>query len=86
MQQTRLGSLIESLMNIAIGYGVAFLSQIVVFPLFDIHVSLETNLWIGAWFTVISLVRSYVIRRWFNGRIHAAAMAMTERGGSACRG
>lgn len=78
MTQTRLGSLIESLMNIAIGYGVALLSQIVVFPMFNINVPISTNLWIGAWFTLISLVRSYVIRRWFNARIHLAALAMTR--------
>lgn len=60
MQQTRLGSLIEALMNIAVGYGVAVLSQIAIFPIFGIRVPLSTNLWIGAWFTVISLVRSYI--------------------------
>lgn len=76
MQQTQLGSLIESLMNIAIGYGVALLSQIAIFPMFGIHVPLSTNLWIGAWFTGISLVRSYVIRRWFNARLHNAANAI----------
>jgi hypothetical protein len=78
MQQTRIGSLIESLMNIAIGYGVALLSQIAIFPFFGIHVPLATNLWIGAWFTLISLVRSYVIRRWFNARLHRAAQAMAR--------
>ena len=78
MQQTRLGSLIESLLNIAIGYVVALLSQLVIFPLFDIHVPLSTNLWIGAWFTLISLVRSYIIRRWFNARLHSAAQAMAR--------
>jgi hypothetical protein len=67
--QSRLSSFIESIVNIAIGYFVALISQIVVFPLFDIHVSLSTNLGIGAWFTAISLVRSYVIRRWFNAMI-----------------
>lgn len=76
MQQTKLGSLIESLMNIAIGYGVALISQVILFPFFDIHISLETNLWIGVWFTVISLIRSYVIRRWFNARLHAAALRL----------
>lgn len=60
-------SFIEACANIAVGYGVALLSQIFVFPLYDIHVPLSTNLWIGAWFTVISLARSYVLRRWFNG-------------------
>ena len=74
--QTKLGSLIESLMNIVIGYFVALLSQIIVFPMVGIHVPLSTNLEIGAWFTLISLVRSYVIRRWFNARIQAGARAL----------
>jgi hypothetical protein len=76
MHQTRMGSLIESIMNIAIGYGVALLSQIIIFPLFGVHVSLTENLLIGAWFTAISLVRSYVIRRWFNARLHRTAQRM----------
>ena len=71
--------MIESLMNIIIGYGIAIASQILVFPLFDIHVSLEANLLIGAWFTGISLVRSYIIRRWFNGRMHSAAQAIADK-------
>ena len=76
--QSRLSSFIESVINVLIGYGVALLSQIIIFPLFDIHVSLQTNLWIGAWFTAISLVRSYVIRRYFNARIHKAALNLAR--------
>ncbi len=80
MEQSRLGSLIESGMNILIGYVVALLSQIVVFPLVGIHgVPLTTNLEIGAYFTGISLVRSYVIRRWFNARLRSASQAMAKR-------
>ena len=78
MNQTRIGSLIESFMNIAIGYLVALLSQIIIFPMFDIHVSLSDNLLIGAYFTLISLVRSYVIRRWFNARLHKAAQSLAR--------
>ena len=78
MQQTRLGSLIESAMNIAIGYVVALASQITIFPMFDIHITMSTNLWIGAWFTAISLVRSYVIRRWFNAKLHSTAQRLAE--------
>jgi len=69
MGQTRAGSLMESLINIAVGYGVALLSQLTIFPLFNIHVPLSTNLWISVWFTAISLVRSYAIRRLFNAGI-----------------
>lgn len=78
MTQTRLGSLIEAAMNIAIGYVVAILSQIVIFPLFGIHVPLSDNLLIGLWFTGISLVRSYALRRWFNARLHRAAEAVAK--------
>ena len=78
MQQTRLGSLIESLMNIVVGYCVAIFSQIIIFPWFGIHVPITTNLWIGLWFTLISLVRSYIIRRWFNARLHNMAQAVAR--------
>ena len=64
--QTKTQSLIESLVNILIGYGVAVASQVVIFPWFGIRVSVSDNLWIGAWFTVISLIRSYGLRRFFN--------------------
>lgn len=66
MTQSKKGSFIESCVNISIGYGVALVSQIIIFPMFGINVPLSTNIWIGVWFTVISLVRSYVVRRVFN--------------------
>lgn len=67
--QSRKGSLIESLTNIGIGIGVAFLSQRLVFPLYGIHVPIATNIYISLWFTAISLVRSYCVRRYFNRRV-----------------
>lgn len=70
MSQTRAMSAAESVANVAIGYGVAVASQLVIFPLFGVHLPLSDNLLIGAWFTVISLVRSYAVRRLFN-RLHA---------------
>jgi len=65
--QSKWHSFLESLTNIAIGYSVALLSQLLIFPFFDINITLSDNIMIGAWFTLISLVRSYAIRRWFNG-------------------
>lgn len=76
MQQSKLGSLIESLINISIGYWIAIASQCLIFPMFGVHIPFKANLWMGAWFTVISLARSYVIRRWFNARIHRAAESL----------
>lgn len=67
MSQSRAHSAAESVANVAVGYCVALASQLAIFPLFGVHLPLADNLAIGAWFTVISLVRSYVLRRWFNG-------------------
>ncbi|MHB1100439.1 MAG: DUF7220 family protein [Burkholderiales bacterium] len=72
MTQSRLESLMESVANICIGYGIALASQLALFPRFGIHIPLSTNLWIGFWFTLISLVRSYALRRWFNARLKRA--------------
>lgn len=67
MEQSKLQSLNEASLNVAIGFAVAVLSQVVVFPLVGIHgVSLMTNVHIACYFTVISIVRSYAVRRWFN--------------------
>jgi hypothetical protein len=59
-------SLAEAAANIVVGYCLAVLTQVIVFPLFGLSVSLGENLGIGAVFTVISLVRSYILRRIFN--------------------
>lgn len=63
--QSRRMSLIEAVSNVAIGYGVAVLAQIAVFPLFGLQVSMRDNLLIGALFTLVSVARSYVVRRLF---------------------
>lgn len=64
--QSRKYSAIESAANIAVGYIIAVLAQLAIFPFFDIHVPLTDNLLIGAFFTVVSFVRSYILRRIFN--------------------
>lgn len=69
--QSRWMSLVESTTNIMVGYGVAVLTQLAVFPLFGLRTSFGENLIIGAIFTVISLVRSFTLRRLFN-RFHSA--------------
>lgn len=67
MTQTRTGSLVESLANIAVGFGINWAANMLVLPLFGFHVTGSQAFGIGVIFTVISLVRSYILRRWFNG-------------------
>lgn len=66
MSQSRRMSLVESCVNVAVGYGVAVAAQVAIFPLFGIRVSLTDNLLIGVAFTLVSLARSYALRRVFN--------------------
>ncbi len=64
-RQSRRMSLVESVANVAIGYGVAIAAQLAVFPLFGIAVTLADNLLIGGLFTAVSIARSFALRRLF---------------------
>ena len=58
-------SLVEAVANVLVGYGVAIATQVLVFPLFGIAASLTENLAIGGVFTLVSVFRSYFLRRAF---------------------
>ena len=61
----------EAWINVAIGFGINFVVNLILLPLFfHIHVDLLTNFYMGLVYTVISVARSYVIRRFFNSYIH----------------
>jgi hypothetical protein len=63
--QSRRQSLIEAIANVVVGYALAVLTQIVVFPWFGLQIPFRDNLAIGAMFVMISLLRSYALRRLF---------------------
>lgn len=65
MSQSRKASALEALANVALGYVFAILTQMLVFPVFDLKVTLGENLSIGLAFVGVSLLRSYVLRRLF---------------------
>jgi hypothetical protein len=64
--QSRLHSFIEAWANVAIGFGINFVANLLVLPLFGFHVGAAQAFGIGLIFTAISIARSYIIRRWFN--------------------
>ena len=67
MKQSRGMSFVESIANVVVGYGVAVATQVLIFPAFGVHVTLAQNLKISAAFTVISICRSFALRRLFEG-------------------
>lgn len=69
MSQSKGMSFVESWVNVAIGFGINFTANMLVLPLFGFHVTAAQSFGIGIIFTFISVGRSYLIRRWFNGLI-----------------
>ncbi len=65
MKQSRAMSLVEAVANVFVGYGVAVVTQILIFPIFGLHTTLAQNLKMGAIFTVVSIARSFALRRVF---------------------
>ena len=65
MKQSRLMSLVEAIANVIVGYGVAVVTQILIFPIFGLQTTLGQNLAMGGVFTIVSLFRSFALRRLF---------------------
>jgi hypothetical protein len=79
VNQTRLGSLIEACMNVLIGFGINFCANLLILPLIGFNISISDNLFIGVLYTLISVARSYIVRRWFNSKLQAAAKSMASK-------
>jgi hypothetical protein len=79
MAQSRTMSLVEAIANVLAGFGVAVATQIAIFPLFGLRTTLPENVAMGAIFTVVSIARSYCLRRVFE-RIRARAECSNAAG------
>ena len=65
MQQSRMMSFVEAATNVVVGYVLAIATQLAVFPLFGLEAALGEHLALGAGFVMVSLARSYLLRRLF---------------------
>lgn len=74
--QSKLSSFIEPMVNVLIGYFISLLVQLAVYPMYGATFTFRQNVEIGLIFMAVAIIRSYVIRRWFNTRIHAAALRL----------
>lgn len=73
MNQTRLGSFIEAIINVIIGFAINYTANMLIFPLFGFNITPGANFAMGLIYTVISVARSYCVRRWFNARLQSLA-------------
>lgn len=69
--QTKLESFLEAAVSTSFGFITSFVIwQGIAQPLFHYHVTLAANFWLTTIFTLASLIRQYVFRRFFNAGIH----------------
>ena len=66
--QSKMESMIETLTNVGIGWFISFIANMLVLPLFGYNINLTDGLLISIIFTIISIVRGYLIRRFFNSK------------------
>jgi len=79
VEQTKWGSLIEAVLNTLIGFWINFTANLLILPLFGFgSLTLKNNFIIGIIYTVISVIRGYAVRRWFNQYLKKAANALTN--------
>lgn len=79
-EQSRIVSLIESCCNVGSGFLLSLvLWQFVVAPAFGYAVTITTNLALTSIFTVTSVARGYLWRRFFARGLHRAAVNFVRR-------
>jgi membrane protein implicated in regulation of membrane protease activity len=67
VKQSKRESLVEASLNTASGFIVSlFVWQFIAAPLFGYHVTWRDNVLLTALFTAVSILRSYLWRRFFN--------------------
>lgn len=66
MKQSRPQALREAVAGTAIGFVVTMICNWIIYPWFDLHLNLQTNLGLTIVFTFISVVRGYFVRRLFD--------------------
>ncbi len=66
--QTRRQSMIEAWTNICIGFSINLVANYFFLPLVGASFTLTENFMLGWIYTAISIIRQYVIRRFYNRR------------------
>jgi hypothetical protein len=81
MSQTKSESLVEAITNTVIGFGINFTANLIILPLvLGIAVPVSANLTIGIIFTAISVIRSYILRRFCNANLRKIIKYVCSKG------
>jgi hypothetical protein len=77
--QTRITSLVEVCLNVAIGFAVSMTAWPFVGALYDIPYSYSSHIGITIIFTVLSISRGYIVRRFFANGLHHASVELGKK-------
>jgi hypothetical protein len=66
MKQSKSGSFFESCITVGSGFLISLIAMEILFPIYDIHTNIQTNIQIVCIMTVVSIIRTYLVRRLFN--------------------
>ena len=76
--QSKLDSFIEAWLNVLIGFGISVLANFVIFPLVGIGASTTQIITVGIFMTLVSVARSYLVRRFANKYLSQVRAKMVE--------
>ncbi len=79
MKQTKLVSLIEALINTAVGFAVSYAAWPIAAVISGITYTSGQHAVVVGFFTLLSVARGYVIRRFFNAGMHTAAVKLARK-------
>ena len=79
MNQTRLGSLIEACINTALGFIISFVVWPVAGFIFSLSYNSYQHVGVVGFFTLVSVVRGYLVRRYANHAIHKMSGSIVGR-------
>lgn len=68
LMQSKKESFIETLTSVFVGWLIGVILNMLVLPLFDYNITVIDSLWVSLIFTVVSVIRGYIIRRFFNSK------------------
>ncbi|MFY0592239.1 DUF7220 family protein [Roseivirga sp.] len=66
--QTKKQSLKESLANVAIGFFITVVSLYLILPVLGMENHHQNNFALTAYLTILSIIRNYFLRRFFNSK------------------
>lgn len=69
MKQTKLESLFEAFINTLFGFCVTYFALPYVNALCGIEMNGKQEFWSIVLFTILSVIRGYIVRRFFNGNL-----------------